>query len=139
MNNSMGKNMIKKIVAFPGSNAGLKGELVGHFGHTPIFTVVEYDTEKEEIVQVTSVSNPPHESGGCMKPVMLLKNAGVTDVVLGGIGFRPLMGFKQVGINTYRGEPGTVQFNFEKFLKNELSKLETASCGQDHSDDGCNH
>ena len=127
--------MMKKIVAFPGTESGLKGDLVGHFGHTPIFTAIEFNSESNEIIEVTSIANPPHEQGGCMKPVMLLKEAGVTDVVLGGIGFRPLMGFKQVGIKAYRGVPGTIKDNFDKFASNALELMENASCGQDHKHD----
>ena len=120
--------MSLKIVAFPGSEGGLTGELVAHFGHTPAFTAIQYNEETKEIVEVTTISNPPHKQGGCMGPVMLLKDAGVTSVILGGIGYRPLMGFIQVGIKTYRGIAGTVQENFEKYLQNELEILENSTC-----------
>lgn len=39
--------------------------------------------------------------GGCMVPVQLLAEHKVQRLVVGGIGMRPLMGFKQVGIDVY--------------------------------------
>ena len=120
--------MNSRIVAFPGSTSGLEGEIVAHFGHTPAFTAIKFNEENNEIIEVSSIENPPHKQGGCMGPVMLLKDAGVTDVVLGGIGHRPLMGFIQVGIKTFRGVQGTIEQNFKLFTENRLESLETSTC-----------
>ncbi len=120
--------MSSRIVAFPGTNSGLQGELVGHFGHTNSFVTIKFEEDTNKITEIVMITNPPHQQGGCMRPVMLLKNAGITDVVLGGIGMRPLQGFHQVGIRTYRGIQGTVQENFNKLITNQLELMENASC-----------
>ena len=78
---------------------GMEGERSGHFGHCDVFTFV--DVECGEIKEVTTVSNQSHVQGGCMVPVNLLASHKVKALIVGGIGMRPLMGFKQVGIDVY--------------------------------------
>jgi predicted Fe-Mo cluster-binding NifX family protein len=78
---------------------GLDGERSGHFGHCDVFTFV--DVEGGEIKQVTTIPNQSHVQGGCMVPVNLLASHNVKALIVGGIGMRPLMGFKQVGVDVY--------------------------------------
>jgi predicted Fe-Mo cluster-binding NifX family protein len=78
---------------------GLEGERSGHFGHCDVFTFV--DVEGGEITQVTTIPNQSHVQGGCMVPVNLLASHNVNALIVGGIGMRPLMGFKQVGVDVY--------------------------------------
>ena len=48
--------------------AGLNAERSGHFGHCDCFTVVDIvDGVVSE--EATMVANPPHEEGGCLRPV----------------------------------------------------------------------
>ena len=78
---------------FPG---GLDAVMAAHFGHCEVFTLVTVCNG--EITDVSVVPTPDHEHGGCMVPVRLLASLGVTSVVSGGMGQRPLAGFYQVGI-----------------------------------------
>lgn len=78
---------------------GLDGERSGHFGHCDVFTVV--DVHNGEIKQVTTIPNQSHVQGGCMVPVNLLAEHNVQALIVGGIGMRPLMGFRQAGIDVY--------------------------------------
>jgi predicted Fe-Mo cluster-binding NifX family protein len=78
---------------------GLDGERSGHFGHCDVFTFV--DVEGGEIKQVTTIPNQSHVQGGCMVPVNLLASHNVKALIVGGIGMRPLMGFRQVGVDVY--------------------------------------
>jgi predicted Fe-Mo cluster-binding NifX family protein len=78
---------------------GLEGQRSGHFGHCDVFTFV--DVEAGEIKAVTTLPNQSHVQGGCMVPVNLLAQNNVKALIVGGIGMRPLMGFKQVGIDVY--------------------------------------
>jgi predicted Fe-Mo cluster-binding NifX family protein len=59
------------------------------------------DVKDGEIAQVTTINNRAHVQGGCMVPVNLLSEHKVNALVVGGIGMRPLMGFRQAGINVY--------------------------------------
>ena len=81
---------------------GLDGERSGHFGHCDVFTFV--DVEGGQIKQVTTIPNQSHVQGGCMVPVNLLASHNVKALIVGGIGMRPLMGFKQVGVDVYHDE-----------------------------------
>lgn len=87
-------------IAVPSNGqGGLDGTRAGHFGHCEVFTFV--DVENGEIKNVSTLQNQEHAQGGCMVPVNLLAEHKVKALVVGGIGMRPLMGFKQVGIDVY--------------------------------------
>lgn len=87
-------------IAVPSNGqGGLDGTRAGHFGHCEVFTFV--DVENGEIKNVSTLQNQEHAQGGCMVPVNLLAEHKVNTLVVGGIGMRPLMGFKQVGIDVY--------------------------------------
>ena len=79
--------------------AGLDAELSGHFGHCDCFTIVTI--VDGEITEVDALDNPPHEEGGCLRPVSLLHDAGVDAIVAAGMGMRPLAGFNDAGITVY--------------------------------------
>lgn len=92
--------MEKMRIAVPSMAAGgLDGQRAGHFGHCDVFTLV--DVENGEISEVSILANQEHVQGGCMVPVNLLASNQVNALIVGGIGMRPLMGFKQVGIDVY--------------------------------------
>ena len=78
---------------------GLDGQRSGHFGHCDVFTLV--DVKDGAIENVSTISNQSHVQGGCMVPVNLLSQHNVNALIVGGIGMRPLMGFRQVGIDVY--------------------------------------
>ena len=85
-------------IAVPSNgNGGLDATRSGHFGHCDVFTFI--DIENGEIKNVSTIQNQEHVQGGCMVPVNLLASHNVNALVVGGIGMRPLMGFKQAGID----------------------------------------
>lgn len=87
-------------IAIPSEQpGGLDANLSAHFGHCAVFTIVDADDDEVSAVQV--LPNAPHDQGGCMAPVMFLKQHGVDRLVAGGMGMRPLMGFQQVGIQVH--------------------------------------
>ena len=87
-------------IAIPSLDAGgIDGQRSGHFGHCDVFTLV--DVAGGEIKQVTTIPNQDHVQGGCMVPVNLLAGNKVKALIVGGIGMRPLMGFRQVGIDVF--------------------------------------
>ena len=67
--------------------ASLDSERSGHFGHCDCFTLCTI--EDGQITAVTAVQNPPHEEGGCLRPVKLLADAGADAIVAAGMGLRP--------------------------------------------------
>lgn len=78
---------------------GLDAERSGHFGHCDCFTIV--DLADGKVTDVSILDNPPHEEGGCLRPVGLLSEQGVDAIVAAGMGGRPLSGFNQAGITVY--------------------------------------
>jgi len=87
-------------IAIPSiDTGGINGQRSGHFGHCDVFTLV--DVEEGKIKQVTTIPNQSHVQGGCMVPVNLLAEHKVNALIVGGIGMRPLMGFRQAGIDVY--------------------------------------
>jgi len=87
-------------IAIPSiETGGLDGQRSGHFGHCDVFTLV--DVKGGEIKKVTTISNQSHVQGGCMVPVNLLAEHQVNALIVGGMGMRPLMGFRQAGIDVY--------------------------------------
>ena len=87
-------------IAVPSNGlGGLDGTRSGHFGHCDCFTLV--DVENGAIKEISTLKNHEHSQGGCMVPVNLLASNEVNYLIVGGIGMRPLMGFKQVGIKVF--------------------------------------
>lgn len=90
-------------IAIPSNGqGGLDGTRAGHFGHCDVFTFV--DVADGKIAGVTTLANQEHAQGGCMVPVNLLAEHHVNALIVGGIGMRPLMGFRQVGIDVYHDD-----------------------------------
>ena len=62
--------------------ASLDSQRSGHFGHCDCFTLCTI--EDGQITAVEAVQNPPHEEGGCLRPVKLLADAGADAIVAAG-------------------------------------------------------
>jgi predicted Fe-Mo cluster-binding NifX family protein len=93
---------MSRVIAIPSTNPGGLDALLGaHFGHCDLYTLVT--AENGEVSDVKVIPNVPHQQGGCMAPVQHLSNNGVTQLIAGGMGLRPLMGFNQVGIQVFFG------------------------------------
>jgi predicted Fe-Mo cluster-binding NifX family protein len=131
------------LIAIPSeAPGGLTAGVAAHFGHCDAFTLVIL--ENKEIKDVKVLPNQGHEQGGCMAPVMLLKNQGVDTMMAGGMGMRPLAGFQQVGITVYYNEgAGTVgdavkliaQGQARAFGKAQTCGGGGGNCGGDHDHD----
>jgi len=117
-------------IAIPSNGeGGLNGMRSGHFGHCDVFTFV--DVEDGEIKKVSTISNQEHVQGGCMVPVNLLAGHNVNALIVGGIGMRPLMGFRQVGIDVYHdAERPEIRPVVEDVIQGKLQLIDdTQVCG----------
>ena len=81
---------------------GLAGKRSDHFGHCPIFTLVEINNNK--IGEVRTVDNVAHDAGGCMKPVAMLAENGVTAMVVAGMGRGPFQKMQKHSIIVYHAD-----------------------------------
>jgi predicted Fe-Mo cluster-binding NifX family protein len=125
-------------IAVPSNgNGGLEGTRSGHFGHCDVFTVI--DVENGAIKEVATIHNQEHVQGGCMVPVNLLASHNVNALVVGGIGMRPLMGFKQAGIDVYHdGVRAKIMPVVEDLIAGKLPEItEDQVCGGGSRDTNC--
>lgn len=121
---------MSRIIAIPSTApGGLDAPLGAHFGHCDLYTLVTADDEK--IADIKVIPNVPHQQGGCMAPVQHLADNGVTQLIAGGMGLRPLMGFNQVGIDVYfGGNTQTVGQAVKAMLAGELQQFsQEHTCG----------
>ena len=125
--------MNRQLVAVPSDQpGGLDAQVGQHFGHCDLYTVVEI--VDNEIKAVGTLPNVPHQQGGCMAPVNHLAQHKVTALIAGGMGMRPLMGFKQVGIDVYHGgNAPSVGMAIQAFLQGALPMFsQENTCGGGH-------
>lgn len=118
------------IVAIPSVDpGGMEASVDAHFGHCGVYTIVEI--ENSEVKDVRLLPNVPHEQGGCMAPVNHLKTNDVKILIAGGMGFRPLAGFNQVGIDVYHnGGAPTVGAAIQAFIHDSLTPFsQEHTCG----------
>ncbi len=110
-------------IAVPSEHdGGLDGIRSGHFGHCSVFTLI--DVEDNEIKEVTILPNQEHVQGGCMVPVNLLSDNKVSALVVGGIGMRPLMGFRNAGIDVYHdAERANIRPVVEDLIAGKLTMI----------------
>ncbi len=124
--------------ALPG---GLESQVGAHFGHCDIYTVV--DVEDGLVAKVGLLPAVPHQQGGCLAPVQHLAQNGVTALIAGGMGLRPLMGFNQAGIEVFRGNQSpTVGDAVQAMVRGELQRFTrefTCGGGQEHAGDAGQH
>lgn len=109
-------------IAIPSdTDEGLHASRSGHFGKCAWYTLVDIDGNEVKAVQ--SMRNGGHVVGGCSVPVMLLKGWDVNKVVVAGIGGRPLMGFREEGIEVYSGHGATVQETVDAYLQGIIGPI----------------
>ncbi len=121
---------MSRVIAIPSQNpGGLDAGLGAHFGHCDLYTLVT--VENGGVAEVKTIPNVPHQQGGCMAPVQHLAGNGVTQLIAGGMGLRPLMGFNQVGIEVYfGGSAQTVGEAVQSMLAGKLPQFQQEhTCG----------
>ncbi len=122
--------MSKTILAIPSElPGGMDAGMGMHFGHCAIYTIVEM--ENGAVSAQSTLASIPHQQGGCMAPVQYLAEHGVTALLAGGMGMRPLMGFNQMHIDVFfAGNYPTVGQAVEAFRLGKLNRFSTEqTCG----------
>ncbi|CAO0824063.1 NifB/NifX family molybdenum-iron cluster-binding protein [Desulfarculales bacterium] len=126
-------------IAIPSQNpGGLGAALSPHFGHCPAFTLLEISPQG--IVELAVLPNQEHAAGGCLSPVMMLKQAGVEVLVVGGMGARPLAELQRVGIQVFFNEGApTVRQAAELVAVGQARVFGPAQVCQSHNPGQCGH
>lgn len=90
---------------------GLEAACSDHFGHCDCFTLVV--TDPGGTVEVNVVPN--RHGMGCNSVVNQLRDVEADVIMVKGIGLRPLMGFRQVGIKVFQSAGASVGDVVESF------------------------
>lgn len=121
---------MKKIIGIPSAGPDLSDNISEHFGHCKYFVGIEID-ENGKYTKIFSLNNNGHSS--CMEPVINMKNRNVSEMIVGGIGGRPFMGFNELGIPLFQGVYGTLKDNVELLIQGKLQLLRGSSCAGGNS------
>ena len=106
--------------------ANLDAPVSPHFGRCDSYAIVTLEEGKVKTVE--SLSNANHSD--CTSPVRTLAESGVGLMLVTGMGMRPYLAFKQLGIEVRYGVNGTVLDAVESYLRNEtLPMEENRLCG----------
>ncbi len=105
---------------------GLESPTGAHFGHAPLYALVELDT-----MEVSVIPNESNHAGGDKLPPEWLNEMGVELLLCGGMGQRAIDLFEKFCIPVYFGEEPTAGEMIEAYKEDRL-RLAT-------SEDGCTH
>jgi predicted Fe-Mo cluster-binding NifX family protein len=100
-----------------------------HFGHCDCFTLVR--VHDGVVIGSNIVDNPPHHEGGCLHTVTLLAAKGVKEVIVGGLGARPLSGLGEAGIRVFHDvDSPSVRKAVDALMAGQLTVMEPCmTCG----------
>ena len=114
-----------------------EGKLCGHFGHCDSFTFAEINPETKEIISIEE--RVPEEGISCQS-ASWISEQGVSKVLAGGMGGRPMMMFAQNGVEVVTGcSELPVKEVLEKYMTNSLETGENSCGGEGHDHSHCHH
>ncbi|MHA1669506.1 MAG: NifB/NifX family molybdenum-iron cluster-binding protein [Promethearchaeota archaeon] len=117
---------MKKVIGIPSYGPNLSDNISDHFGHCNYFVGIKINEDKS-FEKLFDIKNNGHS--GCMEPVIEMRDNEVTDMIVGGIGGRPYLGFLQFGIPLSQGVAGrSIKENIEFYIKGKLIELTGSSC-----------
>ena len=118
----------KNIAVAAEDEAGLDGQVAGHFGRCAAYVVVE--TSGEDIRSGRVVPNPHAQAHQPGQMPRFIQGLGVDAILAGGMGPRAINMFSQYGIDVATGVTGRVRDVVGSYLRGELSG--TVPCRHDH-------
>ena len=105
---------------------GLQSPLCNHFGSTPLFILVDTDSES---LRTISNQNQDHAHGAC-QPLLAFANENVDGVVVGGIGMGALSKLQAANIEVFISSHPTVEKTITALKAGTLQKASPAiACG----------
>ena len=114
-----------------------EGKLCGHFGHCDSFTFAEINPETKEIISIEE--RVPEEGISCQS-ASWISEQGVSKVLAGGMGGRPMMMFAQNGVEVVTGcSELPIKEVLEKYMTNSLETGENSCGGEGHDHKHCHH
>ena len=123
------------LVAVPSdAPGGLEAAPSAHFGHCDVYTLAR--VENGAVSDVRVLPNSGHEHGNCLQPVQELAQQGVSALLAGGMGMRPLSARQAAGVTVYHNAgQATVGDALKAFAAGKLQPFGTERLCKG----GCNH
>lgn len=113
------------------------GKLCGHFGHCDTFTIAEVDLETHTILSIEE--KIPEEGISCHSAPWIAEQ-GVSKILAGGMGARPMMMLTQYGVEVIAGCPELpINEILENFMTNSLKTGQNTCGGEGHDHSHCHH
>ena len=107
------------IIGIPTDN---KENITQHFGRTKYLFLINTETKEERVIE-----NKHDEK----LPAIALKEQGVNEIIIKGIGYRALELLKKFGIKALKAKYDTIRDNLNNL--NELEEIdEKEGCGGEH-------
>ena len=114
-------------IAIPTNN----GQVAGHFGRCPEFTLVE--VEEDEIKEKKVIENPGHKPGFLPR---FLNEKGADCIIASGMGMKAKNIFDDNNIEVVTGAQGVIEDVIQSYIQDGLDTEENLC---DHGEDGHNH
>jgi len=111
-------------IAIPTDN----GQVAGHFGRCPGFTLVEVDGE--QIISQNQIDNPGHKPGFLPR---FLNEKGANCIIASGMGRKAKDIFDENDIEVVTGAQGAIDGVVESYIQDKLDTEENI-CDHDESD-----
>ncbi|NMC68909.1 MAG: P-loop NTPase [Myxococcales bacterium] len=121
---------IRRIAVACEDDRGLDGQVSGHFGRCPAYTVVEVQDGRIKGARVEANPHFHNHQPGAM-PVFV-RGLGADVVIAGGMGPRAIDMFGEYGIEVVTGAVGNVRRVVEAYLRGEQKGI--VPCAHDHPD-----
>ena len=106
--------------------ASQNGEVFQHFGRTPEFVIYDIQDNMiagEELLSCDGISHSDL--------IGLLKEQGVDELIVGGMGAKAVDFFAQANIKVHLGVSGDVRFVIKQYLEGDL-EANGSVCTEDH-------
>ncbi len=114
-----------------------EGRLCGHFGHCDSFTIAEVDPVAKKIINIEE--KVPEDGISCQSTNWIAAQ-GVSKVLAGGMGARPMMSFIQNGIEVVTGcKELPIREILERYLSNTLESGENSCASEESDHHHCHH
>ncbi len=115
----------------------LEGKLCAHFGHCETFGFVEVNPDTKEILKIETKT--PQEGVSCKSADWIAKQ-GVSVVLAGGMGARPMEAFKMNNVKVISGcEELPIEQIVKEYLNSTLKTGENQCQGEGHDHTHCHH
>ncbi len=111
-------------------NLGLEGQVSGHFGRCPYYTLVDVEDGKVQNVQV--VQNPFYNNHQPGQVPAFVHSQDANVIIAGGMGPMAINLFNGYGIEVVTGYMGTIQKVLDAYLRGEAKGASGCADHEDH-------